>query len=185
MSSKADLWGNTEAFDIVNYSQTEGAQPEFKQESFDILFASSGDLRCLLESVDSLTQLSKRVKYINIHLNDSDHMVAARNLLMLHFLLAKKENGIDAAINIWYSLALTVQQGVCFKYETVFPLIVKSRGSNFFEAFKIKLEERGDLKVDLSRECLMLLKDMAIKESTDQEKLYDIITLRADTYNRD
>jgi len=52
---------------------------------------------------------------VNFYLNDIDPMTAIRNLLILNVLQTKLEDGIDLAINLWYSAALTDLQSLHLK----------------------------------------------------------------------
>ena len=105
------LWGNVPAYDHINLPCNEGSN--LKKGTYDILFAASGDLRHVLESVESIELLLESVDIVNIHLNDINTMVAVRNLIILHILGTTQS--VDMAINIWYSSALTSQQSLYIK----------------------------------------------------------------------
>lgn len=70
MVLNTNLWGNAPAYDLINFSQNEGKNEEFKQPTYDILFASSGDLRIMLETFDSVQKVLANVIEVNIHIND-------------------------------------------------------------------------------------------------------------------
>lgn len=101
------LWGNVPAYDLIRYDQNEAKVEGFKQKSFDILFAASGDLRIMLETFDSISKMIDKVEQVNIHINDISEMVAVRNLYILYLLITKLDDGIDMAIQLWYSVAIT------------------------------------------------------------------------------
>ena len=115
------LWGNVAAFDIINLSQNEGKDEKFTQPSYDILFAASGDIRMLLESTKSIEDLINKGINVNLYLNDMSDMVAFRNLIILWILSTKYEEGIDLAIQIWYSSAMTSQQILFLKTTIIDP----------------------------------------------------------------
>jgi len=82
-----------------------------------VLFAASGDIRHIFECEESMRLLLDKVDTINIHFNDLDKMVSVRNVMILYLLLTKGEEGIDTAINLWYSQAMTASQALGIKYD--------------------------------------------------------------------
>ena len=102
------LWGNTPAFDLINFHQNE-AKSEKPLGEYNVLYAGSGDPRNVIMTVAGMEDMIGKVSRVNIHLNDNKDMIVLRNLLILYLLLTKKEEGIDLAITAWYSSAMTDQ----------------------------------------------------------------------------
>lgn len=69
-------------------------------------------------------------------------------MLILYTLLTKGEDGIDLAINLWYSAALTSAQALAIKFDfmTSFSEVAKTKDYSFVTQ---KLESNGVLKLDL------------------------------------
>ncbi|RWA06465.1 hypothetical protein EKO27_g8646 [Xylaria grammica] len=98
------LWGNVPAFDAIQLAQNEGV--DF-QNSINLLFAASGDLRNVVLSVANLPQSYKSP--LNIVINDYEIDIVARNLIFLLIVLVEEDPSIaaEAMLHVWYSALVT------------------------------------------------------------------------------
>jgi hypothetical protein len=72
------LWGNTPALDIL---KLEGNEGESTERNFNLLFAASGDLRNMIETIVSLPNEYKGT--IRVVINDVNFNVVAMNIILL------------------------------------------------------------------------------------------------------
>jgi hypothetical protein len=72
------LWGNTPALDIL---KLEGNEGESTERNFNLLFAASGDLRNIIETIVSLPNEYKGT--IRVVINDVNFNVVAMNIILL------------------------------------------------------------------------------------------------------
>jgi hypothetical protein len=119
-----------------------------------LLFAASGDLRDLIETVNRLHDTLVG-RTIHVHLNDRSPMIVARNLLLLILLAdAHAEEFVDTAIAVWYSIGYTSNQSV--RIMTLIALALKNCSANCLRL--------GKLEVVLGAnhvEVVKMLKEMA------------------------
>lgn len=99
------LWGNMPAFSLF---------PEAARKVGDsagevrLCFAASGDLRNVVETVAGLPEgYEGKVRVV---LNDHNPKIACRNFLLLQVLGQLGLRGVDTAIALWFSMALTQEQ---------------------------------------------------------------------------
>ncbi|KAK7937625.1 uncharacterized protein PG986_014493 [Apiospora aurea] len=94
------LWGNVPALDVLQLESNEGN--EYKRE-LNLLFAASGDLRNVIQTI---AQLPSIYNYpLKIAINDRDLDIVARNLIILLTALVTQDidETADCIIHIWYS----------------------------------------------------------------------------------
>lgn len=77
-------------------------------EDFNICFPGMGDLRNVIMTVVSIPAQAKGT--IKFYLNDIEPFIMARNVTILLLLLKYGLDGIDAALQVWYSISMTKQQ---------------------------------------------------------------------------
>ncbi|KAL4268876.1 MUB1/samB family protein [Pleurotus pulmonarius] len=100
------LWGNVPAIDCLNIAKNE--QGAAKTMDFDLCFAASGDIRNMVRTVNGLP-----IDYVGrckILLNDRNPVIVARNILILHTLLADDhtpQEAAEAAVHLMYSSFLS------------------------------------------------------------------------------
>ncbi|KAM0126323.1 hypothetical protein ACHAO1_010135 [Botrytis cinerea] len=121
------LWGNTPAMDILKLEENER---NLYEEDIAILFAASGDLRHVVKTIAGIS--NKLTQRLDITLNDGDFQVAARNAILLLFILnapditsSKAENlmsDTECLIHLWYS-AFLPSYVLSQLYDRVQPLI--------------------------------------------------------------
>jgi hypothetical protein len=100
---KRQFFGNIPAIDICRLADNEGSQCD---EELNLLFAASGDLRNVAKTIGSLPAEYKQP--FNVVINDLDHYVVARNLIMLLVLLTSEDEqkAVDSVIHWLYSAFL-------------------------------------------------------------------------------
>ncbi|KAK1753835.1 hypothetical protein QBC47DRAFT_303201 [Echria macrotheca] len=103
------LWGNVPAIDVLRLPENEGnAYPD----DISLLFAASGDLRHVIETVVGLRD--GPMGRIQVTLNDREFEVVARNAVLLLFALTAPTNNptadeattfdvAESLIHLWYS----------------------------------------------------------------------------------
>ncbi|KAK1811660.1 hypothetical protein LTR12_013961 [Friedmanniomyces endolithicus] len=98
------FWGNVPAIDVVQLDRNEGAQ---YQGDLRLLFAASGDMRNVLETVRCLPQTYG--KTVSVHINDKDFDIVARNLIitLAAFVAPDDAQAVDCMLHIWYSAMIT------------------------------------------------------------------------------
>ncbi|KAK5659386.1 hypothetical protein OQA88_1479 [Cercophora sp. LCS_1] len=98
------LWGNVPAIDIVKVGDNEG---ETFPGPLNLLFAASGDLRNVIESIANIP--AGYTGDINVHINDHEITIVARNVIILLIFLTVDDSSIAAehALHVFYSAFLT------------------------------------------------------------------------------
>ena len=103
------LFGNVQAC-----SPLRGVSNE-EEEVVHVVFAASGGLRNVIAAVNSLPDDATPAA-LHLHVNDHNPRVALRNYLLLRLLFERGEDAVDAAIGLWYSMAVTfAQRTACLK----------------------------------------------------------------------
>ncbi|KAI1779819.1 hypothetical protein F4818DRAFT_154522 [Hypoxylon cercidicola] len=94
------LWGNVPAFDLVNLASNEGLH---YTKGLDLLFAASGDIRNVIETVVAIPDAFRNP--IKIYMNDRDTDVVGRNAIMLLLALTEDDAAVatENIIHLWYS----------------------------------------------------------------------------------
>ncbi|PWY93925.1 hypothetical protein BO94DRAFT_313736 [Aspergillus sclerotioniger CBS 115572] len=113
------LWGNIPAIDVLQLGLNEGNDCG---QDLRILFAASGDLRNLVETIARLSNSYSHS--LEATINDQDFDVVARNIIIL-FLALTMENvdeAIDCIIHLWYS-AFVRESDIYILQHRVRPLI--------------------------------------------------------------
>lgn len=100
------VWGTYPAIDFCRWQSSADALAELKDIGrARICFPASGDLRHLVRTVANLPDgLNLPVE---VHMNDREPFVVARNWLILLLLYLKGEEALDTAVAVWYSSKLT------------------------------------------------------------------------------
>ncbi|KAF2258559.1 hypothetical protein CC78DRAFT_426128, partial [Lojkania enalia] len=127
------LWGNMPALDILNLEKNEGMND--MNRDFDLLFAASGDIRNVVETIVSLPG-EYRGKCTAI-INDNNFTIIARNIiLLLTALFLEPQEAVPMMIHFWYSVALpkvmveTLRQRVFHHIHDVCKKITKKPGES-------------------------------------------------------
>ncbi|KAL2037200.1 hypothetical protein N7G274_010063 [Stereocaulon virgatum] len=98
------LWGNMPAVDVLNMEENEGACDIHRD--MNLLFAASGDIRNIVESI---TQglLDGHDGRCTLIVNDLNFMVVARSAILLFVALSlEPDEAVPIMIHIWYSALL-------------------------------------------------------------------------------
>ena len=98
------LWGNMPAVDMLNMEENEGAYDIHRD--MNLLFAASGDIRNIIESVTHglLDGYDGRCTLV---INDINFMVVARNAILLFVALSlEPDEAVPIMIHVWYSALL-------------------------------------------------------------------------------
>lgn len=98
------LWGNMPAVDMLNMEENEGAYDIHRD--MNILFAASGDIRNIVESITQglLDGYDGRCTLV---INDINFMVVARNAILLFVALSlEPDEAVPIMIHVWYSALL-------------------------------------------------------------------------------
>ncbi|KAL4781287.1 hypothetical protein BJX76DRAFT_363731 [Aspergillus varians] len=113
------LWGNVPAFDVLKLGSNEG---EGYAGDLRLLFAASGDLRNVVQTVAHLPSCYN--DSLEITINDRDFDIVARNviLLLVALVVEKSDEAIDCIIHLWYS-TLVRESDVAILNTQVRPLI--------------------------------------------------------------
>ncbi|KAI9670015.1 MAG: hypothetical protein M1831_007051 [Alyxoria varia] len=100
MQGRTWFWSDLPAFDVLNMEANEGTHYE---KDLAILFASSGDLRNVVETIINIPDTCS--SSIEIFINDHTFDLAARNTILLLIAMAyePKEAG-EIMIHFWYSI---------------------------------------------------------------------------------
>nr|OQO25304.1 hypothetical protein B0A51_13954 [Rachicladosporium sp. CCFEE 5018] len=116
---KKYLWGNVPAIDVVQLEKNEGAHYE---GNLRLLFAASGDMRNVLETMRCLPLAYRKPLFL--HINDKDLDIVARNLIvtLAAFVALDNVEAVDFMLNIWYS-ALITKSHADFLWNELRPLI--------------------------------------------------------------
>ncbi|KIJ61529.1 hypothetical protein HYDPIDRAFT_183158 [Hydnomerulius pinastri MD-312] len=99
------LWGNIPAMDVINLPHNE----KNSKMDLSLAFAASGDLRHIVETINSLgPEYSGK---INILLNDIQPGIVSRNILLLLILatVPDEATAADIALHFWYSVLLPME----------------------------------------------------------------------------
>jgi hypothetical protein len=100
------VWGSYPAIDLLRWRSAADFQPEVKELGrTKICLPASGDLRHLIRTVNNLPDDYDLP--LEIHLNDREPFVVARNWLILLLLFCKGGDALDSATAVWYSSRLT------------------------------------------------------------------------------
>ncbi|KAK7040336.1 hypothetical protein VNI00_009804 [Paramarasmius palmivorus] len=99
------LWGNLPAIDIIGCS----TDTTVKSRDFALAFIASGDLRNVIQTINSLPQ--DYASKLTILLNDRNPFVVARNALLLSILsfVDDMDQAVDFALHLWYSAFLPMK----------------------------------------------------------------------------
>jgi hypothetical protein len=101
--SKPNLWGDVPAIDVLNLSKIGGvekAPPDLK-----LLFAASGDLRNVVQSLLGLPETNDGT--CTVVMNDRDSTVVVRIiLLLLVAYIFPEDETVPTMIHLWYSAFL-------------------------------------------------------------------------------
>ncbi|KAK7987452.1 hypothetical protein PG989_007767 [Apiospora arundinis] len=97
------LWGNVPALDVLQLESNEGKEYEGE---LNLLFAASGDLRNVVQTIVDLPSTTNCP--LKITINDRDLDIVARNLIILLTALVSQDidETADCIIHIWYSALL-------------------------------------------------------------------------------
>jgi hypothetical protein len=101
------LWGNMPAFSLLPESEATRRILD-RGEEVRLCFAASGDLRNVVDTIAGLPAGYKGK--VRVLVNDFSPKIACRNFLLLQVLGQLGLQGVDLAIALWYSLALTGEQ---------------------------------------------------------------------------
>ncbi|KAI0131304.1 hypothetical protein F4814DRAFT_164862 [Daldinia grandis] len=105
------LWGNTPAMDVLQLPQNEG--PSY-DKNISILFAASGDVRNVIQTIRNLPPEFEH--HVDMTINDRDFDVTARNAVILLLALSSLEGEphqidlerlAETMIHVWYSATIT------------------------------------------------------------------------------
>ncbi|KAJ7780148.1 hypothetical protein DFH07DRAFT_1026108 [Mycena maculata] len=142
-----DFWGDLPAMDCLRLQTNEGMNDHRPLGDLKLCFAASGDIRNLVQTVNSLP--SDYTGYCDILLNDTNPVLVNRNFVILFVLLSSGpslEEAAELATHLMYSAALPgggaeyVKRCISFIYES----------TGEFEAdlsFQRCLNTRGEGKV--------------------------------------
>ncbi|KAJ7846287.1 hypothetical protein B0H13DRAFT_2093653 [Mycena leptocephala] len=142
-----DFWGDLPAMDCLQLSSNEGSNDLEPLPDLKLCFAASGDLRNLIRTINSLP--SDYTGYCDVLLNDTNPILANRNLIILFVLLSSGpslEEAAEFSTHLMYSAALP-EAGAQYVKQCV-DFIYASGGE--FEAdlsFQRCLDTRGEGKV--------------------------------------
>lgn len=81
--------------------------PSDENSTFSSIYAASGDIRNVLETVRCLPQTY--AKTISVHINDKDFDIVARNLIitLAAFVAPDDAQAVDCMLHLWYSAMIT------------------------------------------------------------------------------
>lgn len=97
------LYGNIAAYDVLKMAHNEGM---IHKNDLNLCFAASGDLRNIIKSIIGMPDDYKGTCLCIV--NDKDHLVVARNVVMLlTSLVLPSIVAAELILHIWYSARLT------------------------------------------------------------------------------
>ncbi|EGP86268.1 uncharacterized protein MYCGRDRAFT_86714 [Zymoseptoria tritici IPO323] len=101
---KSHFFGNTIAQDVIKLATNEG---EDYDKDLNILFAASGDLRHVVQSVIDLPE--SYTGKVSLYINDKDFAVVARNIIitLIAYKVPDEAIAVECILHIWYSAFLT------------------------------------------------------------------------------
>ncbi|KAJ6617047.1 hypothetical protein B0H10DRAFT_1798265 [Mycena sp. CBHHK59/15] len=142
-----NFWGDVPAMDYLQLSSNEALDYSEYWPDIKLCFAASGDLRNLIQTVNSLP--TDYTGYCDILLNDVDPVVANRNLVILFVLLTSGpslEEAAECSTHLMYSAALPREGAEYVKrcVEFIYDCPAESEGDLSFQRC---LDTRGEGKV--------------------------------------
>ncbi|KAF2741866.1 hypothetical protein M011DRAFT_413673, partial [Sporormia fimetaria CBS 119925] len=180
------LWGPTPGINVLRLRHNEGSSTDI---DIALLFASSGDLRNVVQTISSLPKRPKRE--LRVTINDADFDVVARNVILLLLALKSLEDPktklsdiAEAMVHVWYSAFLTEELFDVLQTE-IKPLITEfcqglpqpaikefSRGETFILTLKgtqwFQLRDYMDLPPDFGRRQAKALRDSHVLACDDK-----------------
>ena len=120
-----ELWGDMPAIDVLKLEHNEGLD---YSKALDVLFAASGDLRNVIETVLALPD--SMVSPCTIMVNDNNFAIVRRNILLLTTaLMYPSEEVGNTMVHLWYSVFLPqnlvspFQRSVCHELRKAYDQI--------------------------------------------------------------